>query len=144
MMKENINALDEISKGCSMGMDAINSIIGKVMDKRFSNLLNKQYAFYNKIKDRIDNIYHKYNKDDKPHETTTINKIITYCEIGMMTINDRSNSKIAELLLQGTNMGIIEGRRILNKKKINREVESIVDCFVSGQEKFMEVLKKYL
>lgn len=143
-MKENINALDEISKASSMGMDAINSIIGRVIDKRFSNLLNKQYAFYNKIKDRINNIYHKYNKNDNPHETTTINKIITYCEISMMTINDRSNSKIAELLLQGTNMGIIEGRRILNKKKINKEVESIVDEFVSRQEKFMEVLKKYL
>ena len=41
-------------------------------------------------------------------------------------------------------MGIIEGRKILNKKKINEEVENIVMKYVSMQEASVEVLKKYL
>ena len=63
----------------------------------------------------------------------------------MKTVNDKSNSKISELLLQGTNMGIIEGRRLLNNNpSIDPEVRKILDEFVTMQEDSMETLKKYL
>ena len=62
----------------------------------------------------------------------------------MKTFNDRSNSKIAELLVKGTNMGIIEGRRILNNKEIDNDVSKIISEFVAMQEKSLEILKKYL
>ena len=69
---------------------------------------------------------------------------MTWSGIEMKTLTDSSNSKIAELLLQGVNMGIIEGRKILNKKKINDEVEKIVSEYVTMQEENVEELKKYL
>ena len=62
----------------------------------------------------------------------------------MKTMNDTSNSKIAELLLQGVNMGIIEGRKILNKKSLNKEVEDILKEYVDMQESSVETLKNYL
>ena len=62
----------------------------------------------------------------------------------MKTLTNESDSKFAELLLQGVNMGIIEGRRILNKKKINNEVNDIVSKYVTMQENSMEELKRYL
>ena len=143
-MKENINALDEINKGACMGMDAIDDILDKVEDSKFKSLLEKQYEFYESIKDDITNIYDKYNSDDTPHETSVMNKVMTWSGINMKTMTDHSNSNIAELLLQGTNMGIIEGRRILNKKEINKDVEDIIDKFVKKQEKYVEDLKKFL
>lgn len=143
-MKENINALDEINKGACMGMDAIEDILDKVEDGKFKSLLEKQYEFYESIKDDITNIYDKYNSDDTPHETSVMNKVMTWSGINMKTMTDHSNSNIAELLLQGTNMGIIEGRRILNKKEINKDVEDIIDKFVKKQEKYVEDLKKFL
>lgn len=36
-MNEDINVLDEINKGCSMGVDAINYILDKVEDNKFSD-----------------------------------------------------------------------------------------------------------
>ena len=62
----------------------------------------------------------------------------------MKTLGDDSDSKIAELLLNGVNMGIIEGRRILNKKEINDEVSKIVSEYVTMQEGSVDVLKHYL
>ena len=143
-MKENINALDEINKGSCMGMDAIKDILDKVEDEKFRKLLDSQYEFYNKIKDEIENIYKKYNSDDDPHETSIMNKVMTWSGVNMKTLTDHSNSKIAELLLQGTNMGIIEGRKILNRKEMNSEVEKIVSEYVTAQEKYVEDLKKFL
>lgn len=143
-MKENINALDEINKGASMGMDAIHFVLDKVEDDSFKKVLEKQYADYEKISNEINEIYPKYNEDDTPHETGAITKVMTWYGVEMKTLTDKSNSKIAELLLQGTNMGIIEGRKILNNKKIDNDVRSIIDKYVTMQEDCVEVLKKYL
>lgn len=142
-MSENINALDEIHKGACMGCDAISFVLDKVENNEFKNELESEFNFYKSIETKIDKIYSKYD-DGEPHETGIMNKAMTWSGIEMKTMNDHSNSKIAELLLQGVNMGIIEGRRILNKKKINNEVSKIVSEYVETQEKFMETLKNYL
>jgi len=69
---------------------------------------------------------------------------MTWWGIEMKTMMDNSTSKIAELLLQGTNMGIIEGRKLLNHKDTNKEVEKLVKEFVDAQEEAVEKLKQFL
>lgn len=140
---ENINALDEICKGACMGMDAIHFILEKVDNNDLKEYLQKDYEKYNKIKEEIEEIYPEYN-DEKPHETNVMNKAMTWYGIEMKTLTDDTTSKLAELLLQGINMGIIEGRRILNKKQIDNKVNEIVSSYVTMQETSMEVIKKYL
>ena len=71
-------------------------------------------------------------------------KAMTWYGIEMKTLTDTSNSKIAELLLQGVNMGIIEGRKILNQKKIDDNIRKVVSKYITMQETSVEVLKKYL
>ena len=142
-MEENINALDEIHKGACMGMDALHFIADKVEDDKFRELLRKQYDDYKKIANRIEEVYPKYN-DGLPHKTTAMDKAMTWYGTTMKTFSDKSTSKIAELLLEGVNMGIIEGRKVLNNKNIDKEVHKIIDDYVSMQEKSVEALKKYL
>ena len=43
---ENINALDELNKGATMGMEAIHFIIDKVEDDNFKSVLDKEYKKY--------------------------------------------------------------------------------------------------
>ena len=86
----------------------------------------------------------KYNKDKAPHETNMMNKVMTWYGVEMKTFNDTSNSKIAELILQGINMGIIEGKKIYNSKKMNMKVKSIVKEYIDMQEEYVEILKKFL
>ena len=143
MEKEDINALDEIHKGASMGMDAVHFVLDKVEDNELKEVLDKMYADYQELAERVEKVYPKYN-EGKPHETSLMNKAMTWSGIEMKTINDTSNSKIAELLLQGVNMGIIEGRKILNKKNLDKEVNDIISKYVTMQETSVEVLKKYL
>ena len=142
----NVNVLDEINKGTTMGMDAIEYVSEKVGDPKFRDVLNIEYDKYSDIAKRIDKIYHKYASKD-PHETSKMNKMMTWYGIQMNTMNDKSNSKISELLMQGTNMGIIEGRRLLNQNQndnINEEIKQLLNDYVSMQEDSVETLKKYL
>lgn len=142
--KQNKNVLDEVNKGTSMGMDAINDVIPKVEDEAFKKVLQGEYDKYNKIHKKIEKIYHEFDNDE-PTETSIMNKMMTSIMVDMKTITDTSNSKISELLIQGTNMGIIEGKKLLNHKTdLDERVEIILKDFVAMQEDSIETLKKYL
>ena len=73
-----------------------------------------------------------------------MNKVMTYYGVEMRLMKDDSTSHIAELLMQGTNMGIIEGRRLLNHKDNTKEINKIVKEYVDMQEDAIEVLKTFL
>ena len=63
----------------------------------------------------------------------------------MKSMNDKSNSNLAELLINGTNMGIIEGRRLLNQNpNINQDIHTLLDEYVKMQERSVETLKSFL
>ena len=141
--KNEINVLDELNKGCCMGIDAIHFIMDKVEEDKLKQELLRQYSEYQKIHNKICDLYPEYSRDE-PHETNAMNKAMTWYGIEMKTLMDKSSSKIAELLLQGTNMGIIEGRRLLNHKNTNKDVQSLVQEYVDMQEEAMEKLKSFL
>jgi len=139
-----LNVLDEINKGATMGMDAIEFVSAKVGDKEFQKVLDVEHNKYKDISQRVNKIYPNYS-DKEPHETNKMNKMMTWYGIQMNTMTDHSNSKLAELLMQGTNMGIIEGRRLLNhNQNLKEEVRGLLGDFVTMQEDSVETLKKYL
>ena len=145
--KENeVNVLDELNKGACMGKDAIHYIMDKVEDDKLKKELNRQYHKYNEISNKIKEIYPEYSehKDDEPHDTTKMNKTMTWWGIEMKTIVDDSTSHLAELLMQGTNMGIIEGRRLLNNNDTDTETHKLIQEYVAMQEDAVEKLKEFL
>ncbi len=141
--KEEINVLDELNKGACMGRDAIHFIMDKVEDENLKKELENQYKEYKKILDKISKLYPEYSNEE-PHKTTTMNKMMTWYGIEMKTMMDDTTSKLAELLMQGTNMGIIEGRRLLNQKDTDPKVHEIVCEYVDMQESAVEKLKEFL
>lgn len=144
MENQNLNILDEVNKGATMGMDAISYVSEKVKDNRFKQVLDTEYNKYKDISTRVNNLYSNYSTKE-PHETNTMNKMMTWYGIQMKTMMDDTTSKLSELLMQGTNMGIIEGRRLLNQNNdIETDVKNILNDFVVMQEDSVETLKKYL
>ena len=138
-----VNVLDELNKGACMGMDAIHFVLEKVKDDNFRTELNRQHEKYKKISEEICELYPEYS-DKKPHETNAMNKVMTWYGVNMKTLTDDSTSKIAELLVQGTNMGIIEGRKLLNHKETDPNVTRLTKEYVTMQEEAIEKLKQFL
>ena len=144
MENQNLNILDEVNKGATMGMDAITYVSEKVKDSDFKQVLNVEYDKYKNISNRVNELYSNYSSKE-PHETNAMNKMMTWYGIQMKTMTDDTTSKLSELLMQGTNMGIIEGRRLLNQNHdAAQDVKNILNDFVVMQEDSVETLKKYL
>lgn len=139
----NLYVLNEVHKGAKMGMDSISSVSEKVSEPNLKDNLSFQYTQYGDILDSVNEIYKKYGeipKDDNP-----MTEVMAWTGIQMNTITDKSNSHIADMLIQGTAMGIIEGRKLLNQNpNIDQEVKQVLDTFVKMQENNVEKLKTFL
>ena len=86
MDNQNLNVLDEINKGATMGMDAISFISQKVEDNQFKNILKTEYNKYKDISARVNKLYNNFATNKEPHETNTMNKMMTWYGIQMKTI----------------------------------------------------------
>lgn len=144
-MKEenNINILDELNKGCCMGSDAVKVILEKIEGKEFKKVCEKLLEEYEDLEEKINKTYDKYS-DEEPHETNAMDKAMTWYGIQIRTITDSSASKLAEMLTQGLNMGIIEGKKLLNHKDGDKKVQGLVKDYVDMQEKYVEKIKEFL
>ena len=65
-VQNELNILDEISKGATMGVDAIKDIKPKVKDRNFLNVLDTEEEKYHRISDRLSSIYKQFSDKD-PH-----------------------------------------------------------------------------
>lgn len=135
--------LNEINKGIKMGMDSISNVSEKVQDDNFKKDLKYQYDKYNDILNKVNTQLTNY--DDFPKELNPMQKAMGWMSVEFNTMEDKSTSKIAEMMLQGTNMGIIKGVKLLNHNPTTDEpVKNILTEFVQFQEDTVEQLKKYL
>ena len=127
-----------------MGKETINYVLDNVKDKSLKKVLTYQLKEYERLLEKISKIYPKYNKDKEPHEINKMEKTMAKKGLEMRLFVDDSASRISELFLKGTNMGIIEGRKLLNNKNIDKKVHSLLDEFVNMQEAYVEKLKEFL
>ena len=142
-MDKNVEVLKEVCKGVKMGMDAISYVSDKVKEPNMKDYLNHEYSMYNNILTKVDDAFANYGEEPNDYKLT--NKAMLWYGIQMNTLTDTSNSKIAELLIQGTNMGIIEGQKLMNNNHdLDKDVNNLLNDFVKFQQESVERLKPYL
>ena len=140
---EEIEILKEINQNSKMGMDSLSTILKKTQDSDFKNLLNAQHDEYQNIFDRTQELLVKNNA--QMEDTPTVQKAMSWMGIQFNTANDTSNSKLSELLIQGNDMGIVKGIKLLNNHSfLNNEIKNILSDFIRLQEKNIHDLKKFL
>ena len=140
---QEIEILKEINKDAKMGMDSLTMVTKKVQDEKFKKLLNNQHDEYQNIFDRTQELLVQENKNIQ--DVPTMQKVMAWTGIQMNTLNDKSNSKLSELLIQGNDMGVIKGTKLLNESNFTTpEIENLLSDFVKLQEKNIDDLKKFL
>lgn len=142
-MEDSLIILDELNKGCSMGVEALSAILEKANDGKFKDIIFNLLNEYNTLSIDINKIHDmKTEKDIK--DTSKMSKIMTWYGIQIRTITDSSDSKLSELTLQGLNMGIIEGRKFLNVENLDKKVKKLLNIYIDIQEEYVEKIKEYL
>lgn len=138
-----ITILNEIHKGVTMGMASLEEVANKSTDKYFKDNLSYQYNLY---QDTLNNVNKEFEKIGQiPDDTPMTQKVMGWTGIQFNTLKDTSNSKLSELLIQGYDMGIIKGVKLLNNSpEASQNVKNILNNFISLQENSIDELKKFL
>lgn len=142
MKSENLSVMDAIYRNADMGVSSTKSIIKKVCDAKLKSTLQEQIDYYSKSLSEIEIDYAK--KDGEPDKLNPMIKAWAKVDLQMQTMQCDS-SKIAELMIEGTNMGIIEIEKSLNcNKNIPDKIKEHAESVIRHEKKYIEDLKPYL
>lgn len=143
-MNGNAELLNFIYQNSEMGVNTISQLIDIVKDEDFKNHIKSQYDEYREIHAAAQKLLNKNGYDEKG--LNAFEKIRAYLMINMQTLTDRTPSHIAEMLIIGSNMGIIDA--IKNIKKYEQEVEpdilQLMKRLLRFEENNVQQLKKFL
>jgi hypothetical protein len=143
---ENTNTVklfDDAFKNVCMGSYAIDCIIDKIEDIKLLNLIRKQNEFYFEITNKLTE-FAKQNKLT-PKDLNSMLKTSSYVGINLKTLFNKNTSHLAEMLIQGTTMGITTLIKEMNQTTtINTELVELAKEIIGSQEKFVESLKDFL
>jgi hypothetical protein len=142
-MNKNEEFLNCIYKNADMGIIGIKNVINKVHNDEFERLLKKQKKEYNDICKEAMKLLKNYNT--KPDNIGVIARVSTKVMADMNLLNDDSTEKIAKLMMEGTNKGIVEIVDKINAyNDIDKDIINLAKKFKSILEKNIDELKKYI
>ena len=126
-----------------MGKDTIKQLMDISNDEDFKVLLKDQYSQYKQFFDSADRIINEQHKDAKGIDP--LSRSSAYIMINLKTLRDKSSSHIAEMLIQGSTMGIVDlTKKIDEYSEANEDILELATNLLSFEENSVEELKKFL
>ncbi len=143
MKKDDREILKEIQKNTDMAIRAIDTISEKVHDDELRQELSKEKLLYsviqNKATDRLQ------SERTEGYHGSTVQELLLKGGIQMNTLMNCSTSKIAELMIQGSNRGITSMWKSINHHQNSGSTSmEIARELVDFEEKSIGRLKKFL
>ena len=140
-----VEILDELSKSCQLAMSNISFLSTKAIQKNIKKELVSIYSGYTDILSQINKNFESLG--EIPSNVSPSLKMFGLCSINLNTKIDKSSSHIAEIMIQGLNMGIIKCQKLLNSSNstiIKEQTLNLVKQFLNFQEQSIQKLKAFL
>ena len=136
--------LDAIYKNAKMGADSIINLLPKVEDDAMRSLMTAQLDGYERYAACAARALKK--KGVEPREENIMTRFSAKMGMAFNTMLDSTGTHIAEMMLEGSNMGIVDLTRLLNHYSPTQDSEAVrlAREVVRFEEGNLEQLKRYL
>lgn len=142
-MNENVEMLNYIYQNAEMGRSTIEQILKEVRDLEFRDILKEQLKDYEYVSNRCDSLLN--NEGKLPKGIDVMPKIMSYFKIKMDTLKDDTSSHIAEMMINGSTMGVTDITRNLNKyNDVENSTKDLASRLLKIEQDNIEALKPYL
>lgn len=142
-MNDDVKLLNYIYQNSQMGVETIEQLEKMVDDKQFKDYLKDKYEGYCKIHRLAKAKLNNHGYDEKG--ISAFEKVRTDLMINMQTITDKSPSHIAQMLMLGSTMGIINAIRCLHDyPKAGQDVLNLMDKLKEFEEKSYGDLQAFI
>ncbi len=143
MMSQNREFLNFIYQNAEMGRTTIPKLLEKVDDEGFRSLLHEQLQEYQAVGEEAGRLIQE--DGGEPKEIGTMQKMGADMMLQMQTLVDDSSSHVAEMMMKGSNMGIIEITKHLHQyPEADRKVVHLANDLLRIEQRNLDELKQYL
>lgn len=137
-------ALAEIYRNAQLALESISDILPETDDEEVRQELFAQHEEYERFSAKAALLASNLGLELK--EPNPMKKVMMWGSIKMNTLTDKSRSHIADMMVQGTVMGITSLRTTANDLPVdgNDEILALLDEMIKVEEQFEKKWKSFL
>ncbi|HJB28910.1 MAG TPA: hypothetical protein IAA06_08970 [Candidatus Blautia faecavium] len=143
-MNANAELLNFVYQNSQMGVDTLGQLIDITDNQGFREYLETQKESYEEYHKKARQMLNENGYDEKG--LNAFEKIRTYLMVNLQTMGDNSVSHIAEMLIQGSSMGITDAVKKIHEYEgqAEKDILKLMKELQVFEEKNVEKLKEYL
>lgn len=141
-MKETTELLNFVYQNSAMGVTTISQILDIAKEPKFREYLQKQLKEYKEIHKEAKTLLNEHGCDEKG--LNMLEKIRTYLMISIQTMTDKSSAHIAEMMITGSNMGILDATKHLKHTEAEADIQKLMKRLLKFEEDNVQKLKEFL
>ena len=137
--------LTKLYKNAKMGEDSVSKLLTKVSDAALRKSMTEQKEAYCGYAKKIKALLSARGEEAK--EETPLTKFWSSIGITMNTIMDASASHVAEMMIEGSTMGVTDTTKLINEYEKAPDCKEAIELareIVRFEQDNIEKMKKYL
>lgn len=140
---DTIRLLRECDAGIKMGVSAIDEVLEYVKSRELKQILEDSLKENDKVKDELQKLLEEYHDDGK--EPGAMAKGMSWIKTNVKLAVNESDKVIADLMMDGCNMGIKSLNKYLNQyEAADEKSKTLAKKLIKLEEKLAEDVKSYL
>lgn len=142
-MNGNAELLNFIYQNSQMGVETIDKLKEIAEDEAFKQQLESQFNEYRNIHYAAKQMLNKNGYDEKG--ISAFEKVRTYLMLNMQTLTNKSTPHIAEMMIIGSNMGVIDAiKKLRNYDGVEPDIQGLMERLQKFEEDNIHKLKAFL
>ena len=140
---DTVNLLRECNVGIKMGVSSIDEVLDSVKDDKMKNILIDSKEKHSQLGDDTAEMLDKYHESGK--EPNPVAKAMSWIKTNFKISNSHNDSTIADLIVDGCNMGTKSLYKYLNDySDAEEKAKDIAKRLINIEEKLITDLRGYL
>ena len=142
MLSEN-QLLNHIYQTAEMGREGIQSVLKYTEDPKLAGALNSQYTEYEKLQNAAGSLLQA--RGEPPKGLGPVAKASSEVMSTVKAMTDRSAANIAEMMIQGSTMGVTKSLRTIRDCDVKDvTVRRLADQLLKTEQANIEEMKRFL
>lgn len=144
MKKQEITIYREIQRNTEMAMKALDAVADKIYDDRLAAVVAEQELQYSRMHDRA--VQTLTEGKVQKYRSNAMEDMMLRMGIGYNTLLNTSTGHIAEMIIKGSNNGILEMEKVLahNEEMAGKACSTLARELIAMENNNIRTLKEYL
>lgn len=144
MNKQEINIYREIQRNTEMAVKALEAVTDKIYDERLAATVADQELQYSRLHDRA--VQKLSEGKTQIYHSNAIENMMLKMGIGCNTLLNTSTGHIAEMIIKGSNNGVLEMEKVLahNEDMADTSSRALARELIAMENSNIRTLKEYL